>query len=292
LAKTLATNVNVTSIAVDDTHAYFTGTVYSGVDSGGVFKVPIGGGVPVKLDSNSDPYNKDIGSLQVVGGTLYWSDNEGVWLVGTAGGTAFKILETGGDNLPPHNLIYATGPGDDYRLFHINHWFENVFALSPSLIFWNATELLSDQDGFNYYPYSLTADSTRVYFMAPGGRIYSIPRTGGTTPVFLAQAASKAIHTTDGVHVYFFRGTSIQRVPVQGGPVRNFASGYADVADMVIDDGTLYFVCSSCGTVMKQALNATQAFPLAIQQNSPRTIAVHGNRVYFGTQNSLKSVAK
>jgi hypothetical protein len=256
----------------------------------GVFKVPLGGGAPTALHSTIQAH--EFSSLQLVGGSLFWSDERGVWVVSTAGGTFIRLLKTEATGLPRHNLIHAQGPNDDYRLFHVNQALTNIFAGRPSLILWSWTKLFSASDGFNNYPYTLTADSNRVYYVRPGGYIYSIPRTGGT-PSFLAVAASKTFVVTDGTDVYFFNGKSIQSVPVEGGATTTFSSGFADVSDMAIDTGTLYWTCSSCGTVMKKPLNGFQeGSTLAINQNAPTCLAVRGDRVYFGTHNELKWVAK
>jgi len=124
------------------------------------------------------------------------------------------------------------------------------------------------------------------------GRLFSKPRAGGA-PTELATGANNSVLATDGIGLYFVKDSSIMSISVEGGPISTFATGCSSVTDMVIEGKQLYWTCASNGTVMRQDLGGgIGPTTLASGQSSPSCLTVHGDRVYFGTQNALKSVAK
>jgi hypothetical protein len=289
---TLAKGLRPTSLAADDTNVYFTDSYSMATGYRAVGKVPIGGGSPATLYASQAGITNS--SLQLAGGYLYWADQRGVWSISTAGGAAIQLLHTGSGTylLSSHTLVHAPSRGDAYLMFHSNQQSSNLFAMSTVLFFWTWTKLFSASDGIFYYPYSVTADATRIYFLSFGGRLFSKPRAGGA-PTELATGADNSVLTTDGIGLYFVKDSSIMSISVEGGPISTFATGCSSVTDMVIDGKQLYWTCASNGTVMRQALGGgIGPTTLASGQSSPSCLTVHGDRVYFGTQNALKSVAK
>jgi hypothetical protein len=140
------------------------------------------------------------------------------------------------------------------------------------------------------------------------------PVPPGACPLFMICRVAEGVTSTsiasDGTTVYFTTGADgfdpkVLKVPAAGGKMtgllsdstNNFgaigmAGGWVFWADckissMTVRNGSLYWTCSSCGTVMKQAIAAGSATTLATNQTSPKAVAVDDGHVYWGTSNDL-----
>jgi hypothetical protein len=301
----LASDVKPTSIASDGTTVFFT----NDFDLGGpkVLKLPAAGGATTTLLSGWSSY----GSIRIAEGKALWvewgSDSiGGLWWVRTSGGQPAKAFSYHNDTNQPQNLAVLPAPGvplagvqafwgNDYaaKLYSVQlqDWFNNMVLVSTTAL------VAGNQCGFqpskvNCYPHSVAADSTNVYFEDDlYGWIYRLPWAGGD-PTLLDTGATIAPITTDGSSVFYVKGGFIRKLPVGGGAATNFAPAGGTISSITARNGTLYWTCSTCQTVMKQPIAGGGASTVAAGQSSPTAIAVDDTYVYWGTTTALKRLPK
>lgn len=298
LVVKLVTGVQPTSIVLGSKHAYFTTLGPPGPSTPKVISVPLQGGSPVTIEATA----RTATSIGLHGSELYWFEvdasslsQSGVWAANVSGSGLAKIFSTQTDISGPHALIVASGANDTPQLFVANPYFSMLFKLTPDAFHWSSHQLIPQHEPPPtprfYYPYTVVADSQNLHFLSDDGRLYRVSRSGGT-PAFVLDHGERALLATDDKDLYFVKDGAIRRLPVGGGSVTSFVASVGTVGDMTIAGGTLYWTCKSCGTVMKQLLTGTTSTTLAAQQPSPGPLAVGSTRVYFGTTESLSSVAK
>jgi hypothetical protein len=146
-------------------------------------------------------------------------------------------------------------------------------------------------DGTNYYPFSVTVDKERVYFIEDNRQIQSVSRSGGATTRLDDHAERQAI-ATDGTSLFYVEEGLIRKLPVGGGERETFSGADGTVTAMTVKDGFLYWTCSTCGTVQKQRIAGGLTVYLANGQDSPACIAVDDTYVYWGTTDALKRVRR
>jgi len=91
----------------------------------------------------------------------------------------------------------------------------------------------------------------------------------------------------DSENVYFLATTAVDSVPLDGGTVRELATGLADLNYIAVDSTQAYFSvepASGTGPVMGVALTGGAAFTLAPSREQPNGVAVAGGKVYWAEQ--------
>jgi hypothetical protein len=140
-----------------------------------------------------------------------------------------------------------------------------------------------------YYPMNVTADANNAYFVkdtASPPSVFQVSLSGGA-PIALATAALGSPIATDGAGVYFVIGTSIVRIPVNGGAGSTFAADSGPPTTFAVDNGDLYWTCTSCGTVSKKAFSGGATKTIASGQLLPKFVALGPSHVYWSASDAL-----
>jgi hypothetical protein len=292
--KEVVTGVAPTSVVLDDQYAYFTNSEVA-LEARLLLRVPLAGGPAEALATGRSTWSM---SLARVGTKLYWLEGGsppagGLFGLETTGGTPGLVFASVSDVPVPNGVDVGEGkPGAG--IVFANAYRSQLFQFEGGVTTVAPKPLLPDTNPDThlfYYPFSVTSAGADVYFLSDGGMLFRVPRAGGK-PVVIADKAEKSPLTTDGAALYYEKQGAIVRLPTAGGTESVFAAAAGTVSDMKRDGGNLYWTCSSCGTVMRQALDGTTATTLASGLDSPRCLAVGAERVYFGTAHALYSVKK
>jgi hypothetical protein len=146
-------------------------------------------------------------------------------------------------------------------------------------------------------PRTVTADASHVLYAEDEGDVFVLPRRGGA-PLWLGTGSvasgptAQTLVASTGTFAYFSSAASIFKVPIDGGAVTTFASVSEAPAAMAIDGGYLYWACRGCGTVVRRRMSGGSSTTVAAGESAPHSLAFDASNIYFGTNTSLKRVAK
>lgn len=307
---TLVSGATPTGLAVTSSAVFWSGGTGSpGNWQIGIFTAPIGGGTPTQIYSAPTLDTPD--SLVAAGSSLYFQQpgiNAGTWTLPQSGGTAVKLTSISdlgeqrqgvagqqSRSAGPLFFTFTTIVSGDPSNSHL--WKFAWSTLSPH---WGTTTLLDfdrmDNLGL-YYPDNVTTDSKNAYFVA--GRysgsstnaVYQMSLSGGT-PLLLGMANYQSPIATNGTNVYFVSGNSILTVPIGGGTQATFAIDGGQPTTFAVDAGTLYWTCTSCGTVTKQSFGGGAATTIAAGEHAPEFLATDATNVYWGVTGAIRYHAK
>jgi hypothetical protein len=271
---TLAQGIDISGLAVDATHVYWTDV--NGGKSGSVGKVPVGGGIVTTLATDQAFPN----SIVVNATHAFWAsvNEEAIRRVPIAGGATTTLASSVNGAcclaLNSTHLYYLSNlgvnrmplAGGDPSVFApADEGFAVALALTATHVFWRAdlpgtgsikakimkkslvdgtspTALIMSTSVGN-----LVADSGSVYWTSPGnlgGSVMSVPLTGGTAMVLasdLGQPGSLALDTT---HLYWTNGTGarVMKLPIMGGTPTVLASGPKQIGVITVDANSVYWV--------------------------------------------------
>jgi hypothetical protein len=298
---TLATGVTPTSIVSDGTTLWFT-NLSAGLGPK-VLRMPAAGGAMTTVASGS-MHSVSIGRSS---SRVYWSNfdmDAGVFALPRNTTDARQVFADMNDQNQTQGLAVArtpNAPSTDVHLYWGNATTAHLWDIhqfpdpsSPGGVSYSVTSLLppiDPFDGTNYYPFSVTVDKERVYFIEDNRQIQSVSRSGGATTRLDDHAERQAI-ATDGTSLFYVEEGLIRKLPVGGGERETFSGADGTVTAMTVKDGFLYWTCSTCGTVQKQRIAGGLTVYLANGQDSPACIAVDDTYVYWGTTDALKRVRR
>jgi hypothetical protein len=299
---TLATGVTPTSIVSDGSTLWFTN--FSPGTGPKVIRMPAVGGTMTTVVSGS----MHSVSIRRSGQRVYWSNfdsDAGVFALPTKTTTPRQVLADMNDQNQTQGLAVArtpNAPSTDVHIYWANAttahlWDIHQFADPnfPGLLSYSVTSLLppiDPFDGTNYYPFSVTVDKKRVYFIEDSRTLQSVSRSGGATTRLDDHTEDINALATDGTSLFYVKGGLIKKLPVGGGEATTFSGADGTVTAMTVKDGYLYWTCSTCGTVTKQRIAGGLTVYLANGQTSPACIAVDDTYVYWGTTDALKRVLR
>jgi hypothetical protein len=261
-AWTLATTTNYASrIAVNATHVYFT-------DKTGVYRVPLGGGVPQFLVASSQATSTAIDSTNVYWVTYKNTLDNGVYRAPLAGGVAYTIQD--GIGTP------------------------NDVALDSSFAYW------SYEGGIRRRPKSSTGvtnvlsgievggidlDQDNVYFFVDDalGKVAWVPKTGGSVTDLNTNQNRPTDIAVDDEWVYFplFGGGIVKKVRKSGTGTTVLASGYSSPVRLDLDDTHVFFTDSNGGLVVQMPKNYGTAVVRHSATEYPYDIKVSNGIVYW-----------
>ncbi len=232
-------------ITIDANAVYFgvpnfiTGGVNAWVGS-----VPIGGGAPTTLASNTAGGRL----LAVLDGILYWdsggyetSTDAEITRVPVYGGTPtpFVPIKPGG--------FYSIGgmvPRDGQLFFTEDG--VGIESLAP--------EATTPTPIANVAAGSIALDDANIYTVSTDG-LLSISRATGAVTTLVPGTQQEITNSptsiaTDGVNVYWtnyygITQSTVLRVPVGGGPTTTLASGQNDTSSVVLDSTSVYWIAGS-----------------------------------------------
>jgi hypothetical protein len=296
---TIVSGVQPTSIALTGTDAYFTNASFPFQ----LDRIPLGGGATTILSTSSGKMD----SATLHGKTVYWANDSattdsGTWSISTSG-TAVPVHISHHDNdlasATEGVAVYDSGSAV-LKTPHV------LFADSRLATLWDTrisilgttdVSLLPAHDPQpphdNYYPYSIVIDATSVYFTHDQNEgLYKAPIGGGAVTKLSGNTVARDALALDGGKLYFQEGSDIKSMSTSGGAIATFVAGVGTVSAMVANSGSIYWTCSSCGTVSKKSVSGGSVTTLASGQSSPSCLAVNDSYVYFGTKNALRRVAK
>ena len=219
------------SIAVDATSAYYADS------SGGVFKVGLAGGTPVKLSppGSSTPFGLAIDATNV-----YWTDPNN--------GLVMKALLDGGAPAP-----IATG--DDPRALAIDGSFAYFTAGAAGKVTkvpldgGSPVSLAKDQA----YPSAVAVDSTSAYWTnQQDGTVMQVALDGGAPRALFDAGTDLRGIATDGAAVYWTDAQGqVMKIPLDGGPAALVADGQNTPQGIALDQTCVYWTNTDGGTVRK-----------------------------------------
>lgn len=227
--------------------------------------------------------------------TLYTSSNGGLWTRPVNEGTPRRLAEWHFRSWCVQAL-FATGDSES-SVFHAQYRSSvyRTFQVPASAFGWLTRSLFPASGSVR--PRTLTADASHVVFAEDDGDVFVLPRSGGT-PLLLGTGSIASGPTTQtlvastGTFAYFSSATGIFKVPITGGAATSFVSVSEPPAAMAIDGGYLYWACRGCGTVMRRPLSGGSSTTVATGESAPHSLAFDASNIYFGTNTSLKRVAK
>ena len=138
----------------------------------------------------------------------------------------------------------------------------------------------------------MTLDAQNAYFVSDGyvaqpNAVYQLGRSGGT-PLRLGLADEHFPVAVYGSNVYFVPGNSIATAPVGGGTQATFVTDAGPPTTFAVDGSTLYWTCTSCGTVSKHGFTGGTTTTLASGEHAPEYLAVDAARLYRGATGAIR----
>ncbi len=261
-AWTLATTTNYASrIAVNETHVYFT-------DKTGVYRVPLGGGVPQFLVASTQATALDLDTANVYWVTLKATLNNGVYRAPLAGGVAYALQE-GLDT--PHDVALDNG---------FAYWCHEGGIRRRAKGSTGVTNVLT---GIEVDSIALDADN--VYFAVDDalGKVAWVPKAGGSVTDLNTNQNRPTDIAVDDEWVYFpvFASGIVKKVRKSGTGTTVLASGYANPSRLDIDDTHVFFTDSNGGLVVQIPKNYGTAVVRHSATSFPQDIKVSGGVVYW-----------
>lgn len=243
-------------MAVDATHVY-----WANMDSGGVLRVPIGGGGPTGLATGTLPL-----SLTLAGSYLYWVEHgSGYVLRIPRGGGTSEWLGTASD---PHGVA-VTSDG----VFVADAGAGRVSRLAVSELV--HAGLYSSSD--------LALDAQNVYFADSGvKKIYKVPRGGGGATELAALSAAPGALALDASAVYFTTGDgTIGKVSKTGGGTTPLASGQTGASSIAVFGGYVYW--NTGNEIRRTTTDGGSVEPQVTAAKTIERIVAEGGEIFYGT---------
>jgi hypothetical protein len=297
-------------LAVDATSVYFCQSVVVGVDSEPtlVFRVPIGGGAAVSLNSTPDTYDTTVQTgasgnvpLAVDATSVYWGDGAGVHKIPISGGTTTLLASAPEVSWLQVDSASAYFLSDGTNIGKVPLGGGTVTSLAPiSPVFGDGTGVALGASG--------------VYWITDSLR--ETPLTGATTTVVSAGVPSSFdVLTVDSTSATWFssdvamgfNGNPMTTAttfivaplgPGSGGGNWKVGGPTMDVLDAAVDGDFVYFVDSVGGTINRVSKSQGTVTTLALGQSDPTNIVVDSASVYWlnaahgGGSPSLLKIAK
>jgi hypothetical protein len=242
---TLASSQSSNEIVVDSTNVYWGNQGLCLLDGGtvtcsaGVVRVPIAGGTPITLATDTAP----VFGIAVDATSVYYADqNNEIMSVPIDGGTP-KLLTTTSDVV----FDLQAGPGAVYWTYPGTPCDAGVCSGSVMAVPLDGgapTTLASGQGS----PGIFAVDSTNVYWAATSGdnseafAVMSVP-AGGGTPVTLAVGSGDLFGLTwDGTSFYWLTGDGrVMTMLRDGGAETTLAVGQYSPRDILVSPTSLYW---------------------------------------------------
>ena len=269
-------------VASDGTSVYWT-------DFTGVAKALISTGVVTRLStSNTDGFPD---GFVVTGGYVYWSSDDGVFRIGTAGGSAVTLVNADNGGVAADDTgVYWGG--------QVESGLNIQGTVVASRFDGGATATLVTLSE-NQFVEALATDGTSVFFETTstdaGAQLWSVPRGGGTAqplttlPVIAgahAAAAGEVYWAEQDPRLIFPINSTINAVAPGGGTPVTLANGQTEVGP-IVTDGTIVVWANSCGE--PQACSEVLSLPegslevsvLAASQYTVNGVAVDPLRAFW-----------
>ncbi|WP_197041488.1 hypothetical protein [Chondromyces apiculatus] len=272
---------NPWTIALDDTHVYWTNAGVASSPSGSVARIPkMGGDVQVLAAGQTYPF---IG-IAVAGGWVYWTNY--------SGGTVRRVPVAGGAE-----ETLASGPMNPKGI-----------TVTDTHVYW------ANNDGtIMRHPVTGPLQQFEVAFSAPGTKPYGVALgngglfwavasadvgvieylpLGGGPPSRIAELQDLPLYVaTQGDHVYWVNtgaGPSIVRAPMAGGPTEVLAtSASAGAYGLAVAGPDVYFTNHQQGTITRTSSSPPAAEQVILTgQGKPRLIAADDLAIYWVNQTS------
>ncbi|MFT3924506.1 MAG: hypothetical protein QM778_18350 [Myxococcales bacterium] len=301
-----------TGLAANDQLVFWS----SAPDAAGaaVFKIPVtGGAASTVVWSHTSPFPAYVTSLAIDPVNVYWFNADfdpndphnsisfpyTLWHAPQAGGTAASLFQgqTDTPTMPLQGLAPSSTSQSVYAALTVSGIRRASYLSFLNIHTWlnSAIEL----NGIPWYPFDLTVDTQNVYFSDNvAGSLYQ-------RPLSLAADDPNVIHLGDAIatpnsplanyngRLYYASGNSIKSVPSGGGgQPSTFATDSGPPTSFAVDGANLYWTCTKCGTVSKQAFGGGAATVLAFNQSSPKFVAVNSTDVFWGTSSSIRYTTK
>jgi hypothetical protein len=285
-AETLATNLNVMSVAMDSANIYWADAPTSGY--GSIMSMPLGGGTPTVIASEQDgPV-----TLAVRGGYVYW---------GTLTGEAVMSAPvTGGE--PTVLAEFESSPiaiaVDDQSVYFATLGTSGEVAgvvASVPIGGGDVVTIASDQDS----PRGIAVDSSNVYWTTADGFVMKASIAGGPATQIVTTESLAGALTVDEKNLYWLTPSGVWTAPLSGLPdgggptliatAQGFNSnedaiGVEGGAWLAVDATYVYWTDgdSATGTVAAVPLAGGAVTILASGEIQPTGIAVGASGVYWG----------
>jgi hypothetical protein len=179
-----------------------------------VTRVPVGGGVPVKLSAG--PFNTFIVDLALQGTNLYWTNNGTNMFVATEPETAGVLGVDVSGSTAATSLITRL----NYPQFEV--------AADSEHVFWS--------------------DGTAIYSTSKIGGAFATVTSLLPAPADVSPIVDLV---TDGTHLFYSDGQRVYRVSVSGGTPEVVSAGWSRITRLAVDDNSLYFTDYVTGVVVK-----------------------------------------
>lgn len=281
---TLVTGQDVSDMAVDATHVYWTNDAPSTGGNNTVMKVSVDGGALTTLASGQiHPRNVVLDATHV-----YWTNN----VPSDGAGTVMKVPLGGGAS-----TTLAAGQESLFGL-----------AVNATSVFWsyrgfpNSVRQMPlgggafvssdmDQDG----PQNMAADATGVYVVADGGMVIWVPLGGGVPTKLAPTDYSKSSRThsiaLDATHVYWTNDDTVMKLPLGGGATITLATGQVP-GSLAVDGVNVYWVNSElAGSVRKMPVGGGAVTTLASAKFAG-ALALDATSVYWSTGDAIMKAPK
>lgn len=223
---TLASGLNLTGLAVDNSDVYFSGDA-------SIKKVLKSGGSVTTLASGQTSTWK----IAVDGANVYWTDS--------GGGTIRKVPITGGSV-----STLATGSSSPNGITVDStavYWSEFTNPGSVKKVPINGGSVTTLANNSNTP--GIAVDSTNVYWteyvFTNSGRVNKVPGNGGSVASLATGLTSPWDVAVDGSNAYwveYFSGGAVKQVPLGGGAIITLASGLAEPVAIAIDTTNVYWI--------------------------------------------------
>jgi len=315
--RTLASGVTPAGIAVSTDTVFWTGTevVQPYVYNIGIFSMAMSGATTATELYNIPASNgQSPDSLVAAGRSLYWINPAqsaswaGLWTMPLTGGTATHIatiqdlstqkqgvvVPLNGGTGPYYSLtiqVLVSDPSNSHLWSYTHSLLVNTSWTRTAIV--DGTDI--DPNHGLYYPDNMTFDASNVYFVSdqtfPLTPVYQRSFSGGA-PVQISTGNAHSPIAVYASNVYFVSGNSIVTVPVGGGAQTTFATDSGEPTTFAVDGSTLYWTCTTCGTVSKLAFAGGAPTTLAANEQSPKYIAAGPSDVYWGASNAVRHRSK
>ncbi len=258
------------SIAVDDTHAYWTTWVNPGV----VRRVPITGGAVQDLATGQKITN----GIALNSTHVYWaSEGSGVYR-STKDGSSGPVL------LWPGTQPIAVSATDSVLVW--DTWDGAIWRANP-----DGTAATKVAAG-NQNPNRIVTDGTDIYWVNwTGGQVRSVPLGGGfVTEIATGQSGGLSV-AVDGTHVFWtteWAGSNVMRANKGGGQLTVMAGSQNKPIALALDSTHVYFASSNGGTVRRMLKDGPpqNIETIASGQGTPVFMALDATSVYWSNQKS------
>lgn len=266
--------IRISALAIDEANVYWLGLSALG----GVFKAPKSGGATSRLDDV--PTGTEATSIGVDSTSVYLPCGGEIISIPTAGGGAVSLAtatasgvavvdgnvywtETDGGSIVAKSVPTAGGPIKPIPLPENSETTASSYirASADAVYASLATSILRipiDGSAPRFFPASrpgaLATDSSSVYF-AMTTSIASVPKGGGTVTTLTSGADITGLDVDDAF-LYFADSGRILKVSKNGGAPTLLADDPSCGArDVAVDASSVYWDCSSVGTIEKIAKN-------------------------------------